>query len=89
MVAAPIFPKLCAAARVTSLDAKLFAWYRLQTQYEEARARLKAAMGDGVDDGAVQALYAEVERLREEMDGTLRQLDELRRQRAQQDAPKP
>jgi hypothetical protein len=66
---------------VTSLDAKLFAWYRLQTEHDAARARLKEAMAGAADD-VVLALNAEVQRLRDEMDHVLREIDALRRQRA-------
>ena len=74
---------------MTSLDAKLFAWYRLQTQYEASRERLKVAMGSGLDDGTVQALHGDVERLREAMNAALREIDELRRQRSQPGTPSP
>lgn len=66
---------------MTSLDAKLFAWYRLQTEHEAARARLKDAMAGAADD-VVLALDAQVQRLRDEMNHLLREIDALRRQRS-------
>ena len=66
---------------MTSLDAKLFAWYRLQTEHEAARARLKDAMAGAAED-VVLARNAEVQRLRDEMSHVLREIDALRRQRS-------
>lgn len=66
---------------MTSLDAKLFAWYRLCGAHDAARAKLKDAMGSAADD-VVFALNAEVERLRADMERTLADIDALRRQRA-------
>jgi hypothetical protein len=66
---------------VTSLDAKLFTWYRLQTEHEAARARLKDAMASAADD-VVLALNTEVQRLRGDMDRVLGEIDALRRDRS-------
>lgn len=66
---------------MTSLDSKLFAWQRLHMQCQTARVRLKEAMGSAAADGVVEALHAEVQRLQDEMETLLRQIDALRRGR--------
>lgn len=68
---------------MTSLDAKLFAWHRAKLQYEEARARLRTAMGEFAGEDVLQSLDAEVDRLRDEMSALLAEIDAQRRQRAQ------
>lgn len=66
---------------MTSLDAKLFAWHRVKLQYEEARGRLKAAMGESAAEDRLQSLDAEVDRLRDEMSTLLAEIDAQRRER--------
>ena len=68
---------------MTSLHSKLFAWHRLQLQRDEVRQRLKQSMASLADDATVQALHAEIERLRQEMDATLKEVEAMRAQRAQ------
>lgn len=74
---------------VTSLDSKLFAWQRLRGEHDAARVRLKDAMGSEASGPAIEALHAEVQRLQQDMDTLLREIDAMRRARAgQQDPPR-
>lgn len=67
---------------MTSLDSKLFAWQRLKVECEAARDRLKDAMGSVSGEPAIEALHGEVQRLQQEMDTLLREVDALRRARS-------
>jgi hypothetical protein len=74
---------------VSSLHGKLFAWHRLQLQADEVRVRLKQALSDLADDATLHALQRESDRLREEMDTMLREVEALRVERAKSDSARP
>lgn len=73
---------------MTSMDAKLFAWQRLQVQYDIARSRLFQVARTQASEDELHVLRTEVTRLEDAIVRSSQEIDALRKADAAR-APSP